>query len=78
MSLTTNELTVDYPLYDADQHYYEDHDSFTRHLDPAFSYAFHWSTDDDGRRMLTMGDHVFRMIKNPTFSPVAKPGALSD
>jgi predicted TIM-barrel fold metal-dependent hydrolase len=25
-----------------------------------------------------MGDKVFRMIKNPTFSPVAKPGALAE
>ena len=69
---------VDYPLYDADQHYYEDQDSFTRHLPAEFSYAFSWATDDRGRRILTIGDKVFRMIKNPTFSPVAKPGALAE
>jgi predicted TIM-barrel fold metal-dependent hydrolase len=71
-------LAIDYPLFDADQHYYEDVDSFTRHLEPQFSYAFAWATDDSGRRILTMGDKVFRMIKNPTFSPVAKPGALAE
>ncbi len=76
--MTSEGLKIDYPLYDADQHYYEDHDSFMRHLDPAFEYAFHWSTGDDGRRMLSMGDKVFRMIKNPTFTPVAKPGALAE
>lgn len=27
---------IDYPLIDADQHYYEPDDAFTRHLDPAF------------------------------------------
>ena len=71
-------LQVDYPLYDADQHYYEDIDSFTRHLDPKFSYAFSWATADNGRRIVTVGDKVFRMIKNPTFSPVAQPGALAE
>ena len=78
MSDTSSTLVVDYPLYDADQHYYEDIDSFTRHLEPQFSYAFSWATDDNGRRILTLGDKVFRMIKNPTFSPVAKPGALAE
>lgn len=32
--------TIDFPICDADQHFYEAADSFTRHLDPKFRYAF--------------------------------------
>lgn len=68
----------DYLLYDADQHYYEAADTFTRHLDPAFSYAFRWQTDQrTGRTNLLIGDRLFSMISNPTFDPVGKPGALA-
>jgi predicted TIM-barrel fold metal-dependent hydrolase len=69
---------LDWPIYDADQHYYEAADSFTRHLDPAYSYAFQWVTaKETGRTHLIVGDRLFTMISNPTFSPVGKPGALA-
>ncbi|MCU1595103.1 MAG: hypothetical protein JWO12_2495 [Frankiales bacterium] len=68
----------DWPIYDADQHYYEAADSFTRHLDPQFSYAFQWVTSQaTGRTHLIVGNELFTMIKNPTFNPVGKPGALA-
>src|SRR6201996_5257 len=71
-------MHVDFPLYDADQHYYEVADSFTRHLDPAYSYAFRWMTaKDTGRTHLVVGDRLFTMISNPTFDPVGRPGALA-
>jgi predicted TIM-barrel fold metal-dependent hydrolase len=74
--MTTRAL--DWPIYDADQHYYEAADSFTRHLDPAYSYAFRWMTaQDTGRTHLIVGDRLFTMISNPTFDPVGKPGALA-
>jgi predicted TIM-barrel fold metal-dependent hydrolase len=69
---------LDWPIYDADQHYYEVADSFTRHLDPAYSYAFRWMTaKDTGRTHLVVGDRLFTMISNPTFDPVGRPGALA-
>jgi predicted TIM-barrel fold metal-dependent hydrolase len=69
---------VDFPIYDADQHYYEVADTFTRHLDPAYGYAFRWVTaKDTGRTHLLIGDRVQSMISNPTFDPVGRPGALS-
>src|SRR3989442_1581660 len=67
----------DWLLFDADQHYYEAEDAFTRHLDPAFRSAVRW-VEVDGRRRLLVGDRLFRMVSNPTFDPVAKPGALAD
>jgi predicted TIM-barrel fold metal-dependent hydrolase len=66
-----------WPLFDADQHYYEAEDAFTRHLDPALRSAVRW-VELDGRRRLLIGDRLFRMVSNPTFDPVAKPGALAD
>ncbi|WP_261565652.1 amidohydrolase family protein [Frankia gtarii] len=74
----TTATPIDFSVYDADQHYYEVADSFTRHLDPRYSYAFRWVTDKaNGRTQLLVGDKVFRMISNPTFDPVGKPGALA-
>ncbi|HVU71377.1 MAG TPA: amidohydrolase family protein [Mycobacteriales bacterium] len=71
-------MTAPWPIRDADQHYYEAADSFTRHLDPAYSYAFRWVTaQDNGRTHLVVGDRLFTMIPNPTFNPVGKPGALA-
>jgi predicted TIM-barrel fold metal-dependent hydrolase len=71
-------MHAEFPIYDADQHYYEAADSFTRHLDPAYSYAFRWVTaKDSGRTALLVGDRLFTMISNPTFNPVGKPGALA-
>ena len=66
-----------WPLFDCDQHYYEAEDAFTRHLDPAFYSAIRWA-EIDGRKRLLVGDRLFRMVSNPSFDPVAKPGILAD
>lgn len=71
-------VTVDFPIYDADQHYYEAADTYTRHLDPKYSYAFRWvQTPDKRRTHLLIGGQLQTMIPNPTFDPVAHPGALA-
>jgi predicted TIM-barrel fold metal-dependent hydrolase len=62
---------------DADQHFYEPLDAFTRFLEPEFRHAIRW-VQQDGRQLLLVGDRLFRMIPNPTFDPIAKPGALAD
>src|SRR4051795_12127497 len=67
---------IDFPIFDADNHYYEATDAFTRHLDPAMRRrAMQWA-EIDGKKRLLVGGKVNRFIPNPTFDPVAKPGVL--
>ena len=67
-----------YRPFDADNHYYEALDAFSRHLDPALATrVFQWSTID-GRTYPVLGGQVFRGVRNATFDPVAKPGVLAD
>ncbi len=64
--------------FDADNHYYEALDAFTRHLDPAHATrVFEWA--QIGKRSYpVLAGKVFRGVKNATFDPVAPPGVLAD
>ena len=76
----TADSTTDlgYRPFDADNHYYEALDAFTRHLDPQqATRIFQWATID-GRQYPVIGGKVFRGVKNATFDPVAPPGVLAD
>ena len=67
---------LDYAVFDADNHYYEAVDAFTRHLDPGFrKRGVQWA-QIDGRQRLLVGGSICRFIPNPTFDPISKPGAL--
>ncbi len=69
---------VDFPAFDADNHYYEAEDAFTRHIDPKLQRrAMQWG-ELNGRKTLLVGGKVNRFIPNPTFDPVAKPGCLDE
>jgi predicted TIM-barrel fold metal-dependent hydrolase len=69
---------VDFPAFDADNHYYEAEDAFTRHLDRKMGRrAMQWGTAG-GRKCLLVAGKVNRFIPNPTFDPVAKPGCLDE
>lgn len=62
--------------FDADNHYYEATDAFTRHLDPAYTKrAIQWA-EIEGRTKLLVGGEVNNFIPNPTFDPIARPGSL--
>jgi predicted TIM-barrel fold metal-dependent hydrolase len=62
--------------FDADHHYYEAEDAFTRHMDRALARsAVQWAVIDGKKRLLVCG-RVHKFIPNPTFDPVAKPGSL--
>jgi predicted TIM-barrel fold metal-dependent hydrolase len=64
-------------LFDADNHYYEATDAFTRHLDPKVAArVFQW-VEVGKRRYPLIGGKINRAVVNPTFDPVAKPGALA-
>jgi predicted TIM-barrel fold metal-dependent hydrolase len=67
-----------YRPFDADNHYYEALDAFSRHLDPALATrVFQWATID-GRTYPVLGGKVFRGVRNATFDPVALPGVRAD
>ena len=67
---------VDYTTFDADNHYYEATDAYTRHIDPAMAKrAMQWA-EVDGRVRLLVGGKINRFIPNPTFDPVAHAGSL--
>lgn len=64
--------------FDADNHYYEATDAFIRHVDRRMrSRCMRWA-EIDGKQRLLVGGRLNRFIPNPTFDPVAKPGALID
>ena len=69
---------IDFPVFDADNHYYEATDAFTRHIEPAYAKrAMQWA-DVDGKQRLVVGGRINRFIPNPTFDPVARPGCLDE
>lgn len=69
---------VEYQLFDADNHYYEAEDAFTRHIEKEYSKrAVQWVTMN-GKRKLLIGGRLSQFIPNPTFDPVAKPGVLTE
>jgi predicted TIM-barrel fold metal-dependent hydrolase len=61
---------------DADNHYYEALDAFTRHLDPAFKHRGVRVMREGKRVEIVIGGKVNRFIPNPTFDPVIVPGSL--
>lgn len=69
-------MRLDYGMWDADNHLYEALDAFTRHLPDARRRDVSWITDERGHRKLVMDGRVWQYIPNPTFDPVAVPGAL--
>jgi predicted TIM-barrel fold metal-dependent hydrolase len=62
--------------FDADNHYYETLDTFTRHLDKQFRRRGVQIVQANDRPMVLIGERVSRFIPNPTFDPVLRPGSL--
>jgi predicted TIM-barrel fold metal-dependent hydrolase len=70
--------TLDYLAFDADNHYYEALDAFTRHLDPNIGPRTVQWAEINGRKYHVVGGRVSRAVVNPTFDPIAKAGAMHD
>jgi predicted TIM-barrel fold metal-dependent hydrolase len=68
--------TLDHPVFDADNHYYEAHDTFTRHVPPAQQPRVVQWAEIDGRMRHVVGGRIAHAVANPTFDPIAMPGAL--
>ena len=71
-------MDLDFLGFDADNHYYEATDAFTRHLDPAFAKRGMQWAEINGRQRLLVAGRINRFIPNPTFDPVSRPGALDE
>jgi predicted TIM-barrel fold metal-dependent hydrolase len=71
-------MELEYEAFDADNHYYEALDAFTRHLDPKQGWRCVQWAQIDGRQYHVVGGQVSRAVVNPTFNPVAKAGAMHD
>jgi predicted TIM-barrel fold metal-dependent hydrolase len=74
---------VDFLLFDADNHYYEAPDCFTRHGDEVVKRYVTWAEEGRKRHLLfgnrrTNDPRNPGSVMNPTFSRVAKPGAFHD
>jgi predicted TIM-barrel fold metal-dependent hydrolase len=67
---------LDFQIFDADNHYYEAEDAFTRHIDPRMKRRCMQWAEVNGRKSLLVAGKVNRFIPNPTFDPVARPGCL--
>lgn len=65
-------------LFDADNHYYEATDAFTRHIEPAMAKRCVQWVEMNGKQRLLVGGKLNRFIPNPTFDPVARPGSLDE
>jgi predicted TIM-barrel fold metal-dependent hydrolase len=61
---------------DADNHYYESLDAFTRHLPKEFKRRGVRPVQSGKRVELLIADKVNRFIPNPTFDPIIVPGCL--
>jgi predicted TIM-barrel fold metal-dependent hydrolase len=69
--------TLDFPVFDADNHLYETKDSFTRHLPERYKSAIEY-VELHGRTKIMIRGAVSEYIPNPTFEVVARPGAQED
>ena len=65
-------------FFDADNHYYEGHDAFTRHVPKGMqARCVQWVTMEQGRQYHSIGGKIDRFT-NPTFNPISKPGVLRE
>jgi predicted TIM-barrel fold metal-dependent hydrolase len=67
---------MDFKPVDADNHYYEPLDAFTRHLDKKFKWRGVHPVQDGKRFQILIGGKVNRFIPNPTFDPIIVPGCM--
>lgn len=66
-----------YQPFDADNHYYESVDAFTRHVPKNMQPRCVQWAEIDGHRHHVVGGKLAHAVKNPTWNPIAKPGAIS-
>ncbi len=68
---------LDFPVFDADNHLYEQPDAFTRYLPDEYRNLVKL-VQVNGRDKLAIKNVISEYIPNPTFSVVAQPGAQEE
>src|SRR5438045_1866925 len=68
--------TLPYPVFDADNHYYEAPDAFTRHVPRKMAPRCMQWAEVEGRTRLLVAGKVNIFVPNAQFDPVSKPGQL--
>jgi len=68
---------MDYGLFDADNHYYEPRDCFTRYIEPRHRDKAIRVVEQEGRERVLVGDKPFTFL-NHDFDHSARPGALRE
>lgn len=68
---------LDFPVFDADNHFYETTDSLTKHIDPAYDGVIEY-VQVKGRNKIAVKGQISDYIPNPTFEKVARPGAQEE
>jgi predicted TIM-barrel fold metal-dependent hydrolase len=69
--------TLDYEVFDADNHLYETRDALTKFLPPARAGLIDF-VDVRGRTKIAVRGRISEYIPNPTFERVAAPGAQEE
>jgi hypothetical protein len=68
----------DFDVFDCDNHYYEARDAFTRHVPKAMRRRCVEWAEINGRQYHVVGGKVSHAVVNPTWNPIAKPGAIHE
>ena len=66
-----------YKPFDADNHYYEALDAFTRYVPEEMQPRVVQWVEMNGRKYNLVGGTISHAVVNPTWDPVAMPGALN-
>ena len=66
-----------YLAFDCDNHYYESRDAFTRHVPRAMQRRCVQWVEIEGRHHHLVAGKLAHAVTNPTWDPIAKPGAIA-
>jgi len=69
--------SLDFPVFDADNHLYETREALTKHLPDRYKGAIDY-VDVHGRTKIVVRGMISDYIPNPTFDVVARPGAQEE
>lgn len=69
--------SLEFPVFDADNHLYETTDAFTKYLPPEYDGLVRY-VEVNGRTKIAVNGQISEYIPNPTFEYVAAPGAQEE